>query len=129
MISMKNLAKGVLYAVIIILLGVNLYFILSSDSGIGQSFLDEYKANNLRIAEQQRQYDEIQRGVMEAITTLDSGVGELNSRIESLEGGIEDLKGYNRELKDRSVETAILSDRNDRLLKELERRTSEGTEN
>ena len=121
MISMKNLAKGILYATIIILLVGALY--LGITTGItNKSFRDEYKRNNERINEQQRRWDETQQQIMGSLNDLEDGVETVIGRIETIQSGVELLKGYNRELTDVSIESELLSDRDARLLQELEQR-------
>ena len=121
MISMKNLAKGILYATIIILLVGALY--LGITTGIAnKSFRDEYKRNNERINEQQRRWDETQQQIMGSLNDLEDGVETVIGRIETIQSGVELLKGYNRELTDVSIESELLSDRDARLLQELEQR-------
>jgi len=121
MTSMKNLAKGILYATIIILLVGALY--LGITTGIAnKSFRDEYKRNNERINEQQRRWDETQQQIMGSLNDLEDGVETVIGRIETIQSGVELLKGYNRELTDVSIESELLSDRDARLLQELEQR-------
>jgi len=121
MTSMKNLAKGILYATIIILLVGALY--LGITTGItNKSFRDEYKRNNERINEQQRRWDETQQQIMGSLNDLEDGVETVIGRIETIQSGVELLKGYNRELTDVSIESELLSDRDARLLQELEQR-------
>jgi esterase/lipase len=127
MTSMKNWLKVVFYAVVIVVLIVSLYLNFSNLRA-GQSFRAEYEANNKRIEEQQLRYNETHERIMGTVEDIQSGIGEVSRRIEVIETGVTILKGYNRDLADRSVDTEIISDRNDRLLKELERRVAEGTE-
>ena len=119
-----NLVKGGAYALLIGLLAIDLFVTISSSKSTNIS--DEYARNLDRIERQYAEYSGYFEQSMVLVSGLQETLGEVTGRLESVESGLEELSSGQREIGDSALEIGLLSDRNDRLIKELSRRSFDG---
>lgn len=126
MVSMKNLLKGVGYAFIAISIIVNI--ILSFAYIRTKSERDDISGDYSRIEAEYREYLEHFEHTMASVDRLEGTLETITEGIRSVSEGVKVLEDRSRISADGNLEVELTSDRNQRLLNELGKRLSEGTE-